>query len=251
MKATIRYKAISDVGCKRANNEDMAWVAGKLLRDGSLAGEIPSDASAAAFAVADGMGGYEGGEIASEIACRAFTSYMNTWQEGATDATLRSIKDWARSANGLVIKTASIRSELSDMGTTFVGLIFCGEKGWLVNIGDSRCYRLRSGVLKQLTSDHSEQWLKQNPDIPSNIIFNFMGASPDDFFSDVSNLTPLPGDIYLLCSDGLSDLVDADTIESNAEDPDRLIELAKEAGGRDNITIIQIEYDSQPRPSTP
>lgn len=233
----MRYIAVSDVGCVRNNNEDMAYACGRLRRDGSSEGECEAPC---AFAVADGMGGYEGGEVASEVVCRSFSSFMSAFAPANEDEAITALKEWAREANSLVLDTAAVRPELAEMGTTFVGLVFAAGALLLINIGDSRCYRRRGGVLKQLSTDHSELERTGDPLTPSNLIYNFMGNHPDDFFSDVTLLRPSAGDVYLLCSDGLSDLVDYDAIEENAAEPATLVGMAKEAGGRDNITVVSI-----------
>ena len=238
MTTTLTYKAISDVGCVRKNNEDMAYAAGRLVRDCYVKG---STEGTCAFAVADGMGGYEGGDVASEIVCRSFNAFMSGLLFESDSQIINDIKDWACEANNLVLETAWLRPELSEMGTTFVGLIFAGKKMWLINIGDSRCYRIRGGILKQLSTDHSERNRTGNPDTPSNLIYNYIGNIPEDFFSDISEYVPIEGDTYLLCSDGLSDMISDDAIEENAGSVERLVELAKEAGGIDNITVVKVE----------
>lgn len=241
----ILYYAASDVGYVRKNNEDMAYVAGKLIRDGKIKGEVDlsEENPVVAFAVADGMGGYEGGEVASEILCRSFGSFIKKGLPNKDSETIEAIKLWAVNANNLVLETGKLRPELREMGTTFVGIIIDKTSLFIINIGDSRCYRLRNGVLKQLSTDHSERERTGNPETPSNLIYNFLGNFPDDFFSDISIYEPLAGDSYLLCSDGLSDLVTDDLIEEKFFEPDSLIDLAKKAGGRDNITIIKIKID--------
>ncbi len=236
MKTTILYEAVSDIGCVRTNNEDMAYVAGKLVRNGAVAGDADYD-GCLAFAVADGMGGYEGGEVASEIVCRSFASFIKTFN-GVID--IPSLKQWVKEANNLLLDTARIRSEFIEMGTTFIGLVFCGNKCFLLNVGDSRCYRLRSGILKQLSTDHSERERTRNLEIPSNLIYNFMGQNQEAFFSDVIELTPLVNDVYILCSDGLSDMIEDEFMETNTDDLRYLVNEAKKAGGLDNITVIKI-----------
>lgn len=242
--AKVRFSALSDMGCVRKNNEDMACVDGELVRDGGSDGEVALDGTPTAFAVADGMGGYEGGEVASEIVCRSFRAFIKGLDAENDDDFLVKIKSWASEANRLVLETAAVRPGLSEMGTTFVGLVFAVGKLWLVNIGDSRCYRLRGGVLKQLSKDHSERERTGDPDTPSNLIYNFMGNPPEYFISDISRLSPVGGDVYILCSDGLSDMVDDETIEALAESPAALVAKAKEAGGRDNVTVISLRYDT-------
>ncbi|MDE6498380.1 MAG: protein phosphatase 2C domain-containing protein [Muribaculaceae bacterium] len=242
MTGTIKFSALCDIGCVRTNNEDMVYAAGHLVRDGETGGSAEvTAAQAAAWAVADGMGGYEGGEVASEIVCRSFASFMKTFAPCNDNEGICALKNWAVETNSLVLSTADLRPELSEMGTTFVALVFAASGAYIINIGDSRCYRLRSGVLKQITTDHSERQLTGDTSVPSNLIYNFMGNSPDNFISDVAALTVLPGDVYLLCSDGLSDLVDDDTMEELAHDPATLVAAAKDRGGRDNISIIKVE----------
>lgn len=220
----------------------MAYVAGKLIRDGEAKGEISlsQENPVVAFAVADGMGGYEGGEVASEIVCRSFSSFIKKGLTGDDSETIHAIKQWSVAANNLVLETGKLRPELSEMGTTFVGMIIEKTSLFIINIGDSRCYRLRNGILKQMSTDHSERERTGKPETPSNLIYNYLGNIPKDFFSDISIYEPLAGDSYLLCSDGLSDLVSNEFIEENFFEPEKLIEKAKEAGGRDNITIVTV-----------
>ena len=221
----------------------MAYVAGRLIRDSEAKGEIylSEEMPAVAFAVADGMGGYEGGEVASEIACRSFNSFIKKGLPNDDNETIKALKQWAVAANDLILDTAKLRPELSEMGTTFVGMIIDKNSLWIINIGDSRCYRLRNGVLKQLTVDHSERERTGNPDTPSNLIYNFLGNYPEDFFSDVSIYEPIVGDSYLFCSDGLSDMISDDQIEEHFFEPYQLVELAKNASGRDNITLVTVK----------
>lgn len=223
----------------------MAYVAGKLIRDGETKGEIclSDENPLAAFAVADGMGGYEGGEVASEIVCRSFSSFIKKGLPEQDSETIKSIKQWAVETNRLVLETGKLRPELNEMGTTFTGIIIDKTSLWVINIGDSRCYRVRNGILKQISIDHSERERTGNPDVPGNLIYNFLGNYPESFFSDISIYEPMAGDSYLLCSDGLSDLVNDEKIEERFFEPGKLIELAKDSGGRDNITLITIQID--------
>ncbi len=233
----ITYHAVSDIGCVRANNEDMAYVAGRLLRDAEATGSVTPGDGAVAFAVADGMGGYEGGEVASEIVCRAFAAFVRERAGAITEAELKA---WAVTTNALVLDTAALRPTLTEMGTTFVALVLAAGRLWMVNIGDSRCYRLRAGTLEQLSTDHSERERSADPDVPSNIIYNYFGNVPPEFFADVRELDFHEGDVFMLCSDGLSDLVTDYYIRSFLDVPDRLVALAKQGGGYDNISLITL-----------
>lgn len=236
----LKYTVISDVGCVRDNNEDMAYVAGRMVRDGQMHGEATLSSRILGFAVADGMGGYEGGEVASDIVCRAFDTFINKIEYQGDVKLIEDIKAWAKETNKLVVDSSALRPELAEMGTTFVGLVFAGEKIFLVNVGDSRCYRIRGGILKQLSIDHSERERTGDVNVPGNLIYNFMGISPECFVSDVTEYRPLFGDVYLLCSDGLSDMISEEVIEENMASVARLVELAKNAGGKDNITVVQL-----------
>lgn len=240
MRILLKYHAVCDIGNLRENNEDIAFVAGRLLRDGMCEGKIEQSEAFVAFAVADGMGGYNGGEVASEIVCRSFGDFMKRL---SPIIGISELKKWAIGTNRLIFDTGKLRKEFYGMGSTFIALIFTYDKVFLINVGDSRCYRLRNKVLKQISIDHSERERTGNPEIPSNLIYNFMGNSPEEFISDITELKPIPGDKYILCSDGLSDLVEDDTIETNCDDVSRLIRFAKDAGGQDNITVITIEYE--------
>jgi len=241
MNGQIFCTAISDIGCVRKNNEDMAYVAGKLVRDGECDVTSSLKDGPVAFAVADGMGGYEGGEVASEIVLRAFAAFMDTFPAEGDDATvITTFKRWAIDTNRLVLETARLRPSLSEMGTTFIALVFASGKLWLINIGDSRCYRIRNGVLKQMSVDHSERERTGNPEIPSNLIYNFMGNAPEEFISDISCLNYFEDDVYILCSDGLSDFASENEISMNGTSVHDLLQIAKGNGGKDNITIIRI-----------
>lgn len=235
----MKFVAISDVGCQRQNNEDMAYACPLFIRDDSAQGE------SSYFAVADGMGGYEGGEVASEITLRSFDKFVCGLPEDLSlDELIGKVKAWAVDANRSLIEVAASTPKLAEMGTTLTAMLFYGEHILALNVGDSRLYRFRNGILKQLSVDHSERERTGNPDTPSNLIYNFFGNNVD-FFSDVTVLDGqvFPGDQFLLCSDGLSDMLDDETIENLLPDAPALVEAAKAAGGRDNITIILITID--------
>jgi len=128
------------------------------------------------------------------------------------------------------------------MGTTFVGMFSYEERIYMVNIGDSRLYRYRGGILKQLSSDHSMRELTGDMTTPSNVIYNSLGAGTSAF-ADFTELTGqlLDEDLFLICSDGLSDMLTDDQIEEVLhQEPTaiNLIEAAKAAGGRDNVSVV-------------
>ena len=145
------------------------------------------------------------------------------------------------------------------MGTTLTGLFGYGGRIYLINIGDSRTYRYRSGILKQMSRDHSMQEKYHDYSLPSNMIYNCLGGgSPvEEVFADLTDITDqvMDDDRYIVCSDGLSDMVADDDIEaiinrtlsSNTTSTDtvrELVEAAKKAGGKDNISILLVHFIS-------
>lgn len=240
----IDYFTASDVGCLRGNNEDMAYANGVLVRDGSTSGTLSlSPDSIAAFAVADGMGGHAGGEVASEVVLRSFAHFMKHLDKGLDgDRLTESLRQWADGTNRLLLSTARTTPGLEEMGSTLVGLVFYEGMIALLNIGDSRCYRFQTDQWKCLSTDHSQRQLTGDPTTPSNLIYNFMG-NDEEFFADVELLTTgfCPGATLLLCSDGLSDMLSEEEIAQLAlQMPEELVQAAKRAGGRDNITVIAL-----------
>lgn len=237
---TIRIDAVSDVGCVRLNNEDMALVYGEQLRDDkmAMAFELPENGRMTAI-VSDGMGGYDRGEVASEMATGLFDAFLDALPEGLqVDEVVMELKRWCRETNGKIMDAA----DGTGMGCTFTGLFTYGEQAFIVNIGDSRTYRLRHDFLKQMTTDHSERERRQDDSIPSNLIYNALGAK--DTFIDVIPTRMVEGDKFLVCSDGLSDMIDNDTIERMMMDgcnAQALVDAAKEAGGLDNVTVVMVE----------
>jgi protein phosphatase len=207
------------------------------------------------FAVADGMGGHQGGEIASSIAIDtlrdAFArSDFESHVEGADDAPKRA-KELAAAVqltNECVRSMALADRELSNMGTTLVAARFSPNKQrlYIGNVGDSRCYRLRRGVFRQLTTDHTMASLgMQGPHAKD--LYQAIGVSPGVTIDLIVD-KPQEDDIYLLCSDGLSKMVSDDEIRQVLIDkPDlddalyTLIETANDHGGNDNVTVIIVK----------
>ena len=134
---------------------------------------------------------------------------------------------------------------MSEMGTTLVGLIYYGKRFFWLNCGDSRLYRLRNGSLEQLTQDHSLNNMLGSSK-HSSVITNCIGGGCMNSYMDIVKMTDdiLPSDIYLLCSDGLSDMLSDQQIEimlKSGGDADALCEAAIEAGGFDNVSACVIE----------
>ena len=240
---TIRIDAVSDVGCVRTNNEDMALVYGEQLRDDKMAMtfELPENGRLSAI-VADGMGGYERGEVASEMATGLFDGFLEGLPEGLdTNDIVLKLKNWCRDTNQKILEAAAG----TGMGCTFTGLFTYEGQAYIVNIGDSRTYRLRHDYLKQMTTDHSERNRQHDDTLPSNLIYNALGT--EGAFIDITPTRIVTGDKFIICSDGLSDMVDNEKIEEmvmNSCTAEALVDAAKQAGGLDNVTVIMVEVIS-------
>ncbi len=240
----LQCQVASDVGSVRTNNEDIALLTGGLYRDAVDSFEIELQPMSRFTAiVADGMGGYEGGEIASEMAVKSFDSLFTGLPAGlSVDRLVARVKSWVAEMHAEIISFGDEHREYAGMGTTMVGMFAYEGKMFRINIGDSRLYRFRNGMLKQLSVDHSMRELTGDMSQPSNLIYNSLGAG-GKVFADVEEMTSqlISDDRFLICSDGLSDMLSDEEIASlligNA-DVEALVTAAKQAGGRDNISVI-------------
>jgi len=242
--------AISDIGNVRSNNEDMILIGNEFLRDAFKNYEFDFESSGHPFliSVADGMGGHKGGEYASEIVLNEMNRVIRSLPINLPMSELKN----TLKKNILTIHKQLIEDGLKDpaktgMGSTFIGVLFFQNSIFMINIGDSRLYRFREGILTQLSRDHSLSEMTNNSDAPKNIIVNSFGAGQKIFFDfeDISTRI-LDSDILLLCSDGLTgELTDVEieTILSQPDSMDILLNLAKDHGGKDNISIIVCEIN--------
>ena len=239
----ITASGVSDRGKKRRNNEDRFL----LLHDHAV------------FAVADGMGGYNGGEIASTV---AVDTVREAFENAAFSGELKSNRPLPRrgrelacslmAANRAVLTVAQSKPELSQMGTTLVAARFSANKQrvYVANVGDSRCYRMRNGKLTQLTTDHNMLGLGDTGPT-KNQLYRAIGVK-EGVDVDIVVDIPQPDDLYLLCSDGLTKMAGTDEIEEILiAEPDvevathRLIELANLCGGRDNVTVVLVRVQER------
>lgn len=236
----------TDVGRIRRGNEDALL----LLGDESV------------FAVADGMGGHAGGEIASQLAVEAVAAVFTDEVETGP-CILRNVPPRAAelvrsvaAANEAVRSRAAKNATLSDMGTTIVAARFCPFKGrlYVTHVGDSRCYRLRNGALQQLTTDHTLAELGYTGKEALHLS-RAIGAR-GIVETDVTILEPRQGDVYLLCTDGLTRMLDDAAITdvlSGEPDPNEaaalLVRKANANGGRDNVTAVVVRIDAPPKRS--
>ena len=235
---------------------------------------IGSDADIGLLVLADGMGGYNAGEVASGIAVQTVTELAT---EGAnreerddrdpTTGMLRQtivLRDAISRANKIIYQTAQSQTHCEGMGTTLVAAMFYDNKISIAHVGDSRAYRLRNGQFEQITLDHSllqelvdrgfysEEEAQRSTN--RNYVTRALGVEPM-VEVEVNEYDVLPGDLYLLCSDGLSDMVEDEdihlTISTFNDSLDvvgqQLVQLANDHGGRDNISIMMAEIkDSFP-----
>lgn len=239
--------AMSDIGSVRENNEDMILVGNEFLRDTSKSYEFDFDTSEYPFlvAVADGMGGHKGGEYASEIVLTEMNKAVRDLKNELSDADLKIfLNERITAIHAQLLDEGVNDPEKTGMGSTFVGIFFFRDLVFLINVGDSRLYRFRDGILTQLSRDHSLSEMTNNPDAPKNIIVNSFGAGQKIFF-DFENISQriINGDKILLCSDGLNNELSDEEIElffAQEIESLELVKLAKEKGGSDNISAVII-----------
>lgn len=240
----LDIQAVNDIGCSRTNNEDMMSVGGILLRDSALdiPVEINKDSDSYFYIlVSDGMGGHEKGEVASEYLLKCIASYLSDGGVSTSEAEdgLRSlVKEVSDTLNAKGIEENQERI----LGCTLTGIIWISNTVYLVNAGDSRTYRYRNGILKQLSTDDTERGITGNENA-SKLLLNAVGGGSHGRLTveDISERI-MEGDTILVCSDGLTDMVDDETIEEIlGKEPraaERLVETANRNGGADNISVI-------------
>ncbi|MEY4361674.1 MAG: hypothetical protein RL391_980 [Actinomycetota bacterium] len=233
--------AATDVGRVRLGNEDSYLCTERL------------------FFVADGMGGHSAGEVASAIAVTTLANTLADLSSNGVDSA--KVADAVRTANTAIFEEAQLDSRKAGMGTTLTGIVLtdpAGHRAVVANVGDSRTYLWRHGELRQVTKDHSHvQSLVDRGAITRaearvhfqrNIVLRAMGIDSmvdvDTFDLDIED-----EDRFIICSDGLVDEADDDEIEtqirqaSNPQDlADRLVALANHNGGRDNTTVVVVDF---------
>jgi len=238
----LRAAAGSDVGRRRAANEDHY----------ALAPDI------GLYLVADGLGGHVAGQVASELAAEAALRTVRTL-EGATPSLAEKLRYAVTAANREVHETARQRPELQGMGTTLVALLAQEGRAALAHVGDSRAYLVRAERIRQLTDDHSivgellrrheisEDAAREHPH--RHVLTRALGVRKA-VEPDLAELTPMPGDFFVLCSDGLTNHVEDHEIakavtqeEDLQEACERLVDLANGRGGEDNTTLVIVRCE--------
>lgn len=247
----FEYFSQTDTGQVRDNNEDAVAV----------------DASNQIAVLADGMGGYNAGEVAAAMATSFVTTELGRWiAQGGSEASAREMRQAMEictdNANRSIFNAANSSPQYAGMGTTLVMGVFRETRALIGHVGDSRCYRLRDGALVQLTRDHSllQEQIDAGLITPEqaqfathrNLVTRALGVE-DTVLLEVSEYRAAEGDLYLMCSDGLTDMLSDDRIaaalasaDTLAEQCQALVNAANDAGGRDNISVILVQAHSKP-----
>ncbi len=219
------------------------------------------------YVVADGMGGHAGGGTASRIAVETIDRKLRDSRQSQDNPFLSTaplqesplpevIRSAVESACLAIFKAAQEDPRLAGMGTTVIALLVKGEQAFLAHVGDSRAYLIRGDMIQQISEDHSlvNEQIKAGMLTPEeakysrykNIITRSVGFE-EEVQVDVMGLALEPGDLFVLCSDGLANMVDDEELRDLVrrtrleETPQRLVELANERGGDDNITVIVVQ----------
>ena len=248
----VRYASVSDVGMRRKNNQDSKNIL------------VSSDEEfwkkrGHLFVVADGMGAHAAGELASKLAA---DSIPHVYSKDLEKDPITALHHAVTTANTTIYQRGQAESEFAGMGTTCSTLLLLPEGAVIAHVGDSRIYRLRNGQLEQLTFDHSLVWEMEaagklsgsDTDLhfPKNIITRSLGPSPKVQIDIEGPFSISSGDIFLLCSDGLSGQVSDHEMGAilgslpPAEAAQLLVDLANLRGGPDNITVVIAQVDHPP-----
>ena len=239
MRSILSMASATDTGLVRQRNED----------------SLAIDAKRGIAVLADGMGGYNAGDVASHMAVSLLHKDLSARLGSRSNPKLESILREEITKSNLAIYEASLaQTQYAGMGTTLVLAVFQNDQLVVAHIGDSRLYRLRGGLLEQLTHDHSlfqeqvDQGVYSREELtlfhPKNLVTRALGVDLD-VETDVSTYPTQIDDIYLLCSDGLTDLAEVDDIRDTIDlkhdnlkqAAQALVKLANDHGGRDNIAV--------------
>lgn len=242
----MEISAASYGGYVRQINEDMILVGAQFVRDSCLNVQVSlGKDDRYMMAIADGMGGCRSGDVASEEALRSLHLFYHGIPEGLGAGDFNeAIVSWLDSVNLLFAEKGRSDQRLMGMGTTLVGLAYYEDRFYSLNCGDSRLYKLHEGRLIQLTADHSLSNML-GLDRHTSIVTNCIGAGCSTSYIDVVQINSdvSVGDTYLLCSDGLTDMLPDGRIGSLLEaegGAEELCEAAIAEGGLDNISCCVI-----------
>lgn len=252
LSAVLEVATATHSGMVRSHNED----------------SMAADADAGMAILADGMGGYNAGEVASGIAVELIRTELKAALEGRKPEELNGqgaeqlIVEKTGRANNAIYEAAQSQPQFSGMGTTLVVAVWCDNRVSVGHVGDSRLYRLRGEVLEQITRDHS--LLQEQIDSGmitreqarhsqnKNLVTRAVGIDPE-VETEVHTYPVQPGDMFLLCSDGLSDMVTDEDIQLTLSSlhanlplaAQQLVQQANDNGGRDNVSVILVRIARQ------
>ena len=245
---TIHMTAASKVGCVRSQNEDMVLLGSHFVRNDAFSTRVDlTNSDRYIMAVADGMGGHNRGDVASSDALHNLEFYFHDLPTGLRPESIKDkFEDWLVSINNIIDSKGRSDEQYKGMGTTLVGLAFYEGQFYTLNCGDSRLYRFRDGDLTQLTSDHSLSNMLGSSQ-HSNVITNCIGGGATSSFIDIVNITDdiKEGDVYMLCSDGLTDMLPDSiiyTLLAEGSDANTLCDAAVAAGGLDNVSCCVLQF---------
>ena len=254
LKNKLRVVGLTDTGKVREHNEDT----------------IAGDADSGLLVLADGMGGYKAGEVASGLAVKTIVSMVREHMQrenlragdSATGLSRTSIilRDAIHRANKIIYQTAHTQAQCEGMGTTVVAALFFDNKVTIAHVGDSRLYRAQGGKFERITMDHSllqelvDRGLYSAEEAQraanKNYVTRALGVEPN-VEVEIREIPVQKGELYMLCSDGLSDMVEDEdihltisTFSANLDNVARqLIQLANDNGGRDNISVLMAHVE--------
>lgn len=256
LAGAIEMIKATHTGMVRSHNED----------------SIATDPDIGLAVLADGMGGYNAGEVASGIATalistetrEALLNHLPHEQDGASGSlvAVRLLREIIGKANTSIFQSANSQPQYAGMGTTLVATLLCNNQIIIAHIGDSRCYRFRNNKLEQITRDHS--LLQEQIDSGmltkeaarrsqnKNLVTRALGIEPV-VEPEIKTFPVAEGDVYLICSDGLNDMVEDEDIEMTlgalVANPrlaaDQLVQMANDNGGRDNVSVVLIKVKKE------
>jgi protein phosphatase len=271
----VRAFGLTDLGKVRPGNEDHFLVAELSRRLLVRQTSVPQAASrqgrsrAQVLLVADGMGGHAAGEVASALSVEAVESFVlevlrvfSNLQASDEHGVIADLRQAVLQADARIAQEVALHPELAGMGTTLTMAFVSGSRLFVIHAGDSRCYLCRGGRLERLTEDHtvvagmvergeiSPEQARQHP--YRHVVTNVLGGGKPGLRVDVHRAALEPGDVLLLCSDGLTEMIDDGQIGAVlAGEPEpepaarRLVAQANEAGGRDNVTAVVARFEAE------
>lgn len=241
----LEITSTSQIGRVRSQNEDMVLVDTHFIRNSEFSTQASLNHNDRYLvAVADGMGGHNRGDVASNDVLRNLEYYFSDIPEKLNAGDFNEVMvEWLDSINNFVASKGRADEQFKGMGTTLVGLAYYYGDFYSMNCGDSRLYRFRQGELTQLTTDHSLNNMLGS-EKHTNIITNCIGGGCNSSYMDLVRISDIwPDDVFLLCSDGLTDMLPDQEIArllNDGADAMALGDAAVEAGGLDNVSCCVI-----------